>query len=64
MDYKEKQRLARESTKPKLVDPANYTEHDKHVAAQFTVFNSRKARRHKEPSDPHKTKHYKKIKKQ
>jgi hypothetical protein len=56
MDYKEKQRLARESTKPKLVDPKDYTEHDKKVAAQLTAFYSRKQRRAKPKAKPSATK--------
>lgn len=56
MDYKEEQKMYREMSKPKLLDPAKYTEHDKKVVAEMTVFYSRKARRKRKPSDPTHTK--------
>ena len=52
MSYKEEQAYWKEKSGPKLLDPAKYTEHDKKVMANLTVFYSRAMRRKKKPSKP------------
>lgn len=56
IDYKELQKQSKESAKPKLVDPKDYTEHDKRVMDNMTLFYSRKSRRKKLPPKPDFTK--------
>lgn len=56
MNYKEEQQKWREKSEPKLLDPAKYTEHDKKVVANLTVFYSRAMRRKKKASKPEFTK--------
>lgn len=56
MNYKDEQAYWKEKAEPKLLDPTKYTEHDKKVVANMTVFYSRAKRRKKKASDPSFTK--------
>jgi hypothetical protein len=56
MNYKEEQAYWKEKSEPKLLDPKKYTEHDKKVVANLTVFYSRAKRRKKKASNPDLTK--------